>query len=688
MRRLLFFASFLTIFTSFLFAQEEEPWHCDTDEIYLKLLEENPDILKEREKLRLFVDNYIANSPKEPEVYIIPVVFHIVHYYGVENISYEQIQDAIDFMNWDFNHLRSDTANIVDEFKNIAADCDIEFRLARKDPYGNCTIGVTRTVSETTFGGGEDAKEAAPTWPPEMYLNVWVVNNLSGGAAGWSYYPGTAPYGRDGVILLHDYVGYTGTSSYTRGSTLTHEVGHYLNLGHPWGHTNDPEVSSNCEIDDGIEDTPNTIGHTTCALSAVTCGSLDNTQNFMEYSYCTKMFTWGQADEMRAVLNSDVSGRNNLHSEANLLATGTSDDYIPETCPPVADFMGSKRIGCQGFTVEYNDLTYGTDEIDSRSWVFEGGNPTASNSEFPVVTYDTKGAYDVTLTSYNSVSNDQKISQEYIRAYDKSDGYTLPYTESFETSTFPKITGNDNNDFYLESRGEENWEQTSYGYDGDGLRIMNKRNDIGTLNRLYLPNIRITEFDKPILVSFKSAYGISGEGSGDRLKFFLSTSCGDSLRIIHFISGSTLISTTTSAYGTYVPMSSHWKTHSFLIDPSKLDGENLRLIVEAEAGGGNTLYIDEFSFSYSNSVNQIISTDLISIFPNPSEDEVFIENQLDSDEYTIQIFDNMGRKIFETKTSESVYNARNAFEGRSPGLYLIKVITTKGTKILKLNKVK
>ncbi|PLX07069.1 MAG: hypothetical protein C0596_13130 [Marinilabiliales bacterium] len=87
-------------------------------------------------------------------------------------------------------------------------------------------------------------------------------------------------------------------------------------------------------------------------------------------------------------------------------------------------------------------------------------------------------------------------------------------------------------------------------------------------------------------------------------------------------------------------------------------------------------------------MNQIISTDLISIFPNPSEDEVFIENQLDSDEYTIQIFDNMGRKIFETKTSESVYNARNAFEGRSPGLYLIKVITTKGTKILKLNKVK
>lgn len=685
MRKLLYFLPVLMILATSVHAQEDESWHCNTDEIYLKLLEENPDILKEREKLRLFVDDYIANSPKEDEVYIIPVVFHVVHYYGVENISYDQITGAIDFLNKDFSLLRSDTANIVEEFKSIAADCNIEFRLARKDPYGNCTVGVTRTVSETTFGGGEDAKDAAPTWPPDMYLNVWVVNSLSNGAAGWSYYPGTAPYGSDGVILLHNYVGFDGTSSFNRGSTLTHEIGHYLNLGHPWGHTNDPEIGSNCDIDDGIEDTPNTIGHTTCALTAVTCGSLDNTQNFMEYSYCTKMFTQGQANEMRAVLNSSVSDRNNLHSYSNLMATGTHDDYVPETCAPIADFSSSKKFGCSGITVEYNDLTYGTDYIESRSWSFEGGVPEASTEEFPLVTYNTAGHFDVSFTAYNPVASDTKSTQEYIRIYDKADGFAVPYTESFETTTFPLITGNTTNDFYLDSRGEENWEQTTYGQTGKGLRIINKRNDNGILNRVYLPNLKLEDNEQYILVSLKAAYGKSGDGN-DRLKFFVSTSCGDSLRIVHVIAGSTLVSTTTSSYGTYVPMSQHWKTHSFLINPSLLDGENLRLIVEAEAGGGNTIYIDEVSFSYSNNVDQYVNTDLISIFPNPTDGDVYIENNFTDQDYTIQIYDNLGRKIFEVYTDERLYNANHIFANQSSGLYLIKVITSDGTKLLKLNK--
>ncbi len=281
MKKNIFFI-ILILISTFLYSQKYDWLNCGTDSVYLKRIQENPNILIEQKQLKDFVKDYIKHAEKNDDTYIIPMVFHVLHYYGEENISYEQILGAVDFLNKDFNHLRDDTTSIINEFKSLAADCNIEFRLAKKDPNGNCTNGVTRTFSYYTFMGGEEAKEVAGIWPPDKYLNVWVVKQIEIGAAGYSYYPGTAPEGGDGVILLYNYVGYNGASSFQKGSALSHEVGHYLSLPHPWGSTNQPEDPDNCYTDDEIEDTPNTIGHKSCDLYAETCGSLDNVQNFMD----------------------------------------------------------------------------------------------------------------------------------------------------------------------------------------------------------------------------------------------------------------------------------------------------------------------------------------------------------------------------------------------------------------------
>ena len=37
-------------------------------------------------------------------------------------------------------------------------------------------------------------------------------------------------------------------------SALAHEAGHYLNLSHLWGDTNDPVVDVNCDSDDHVDD--------------------------------------------------------------------------------------------------------------------------------------------------------------------------------------------------------------------------------------------------------------------------------------------------------------------------------------------------------------------------------------------------------------------------------------------------
>jgi PKD repeat protein len=685
MRYLLIFAF---VFSSFyLIAQEDETWKCATDEIYLQLLNDNPEILKQQNELDEFVRSFIANNPKTGEVYIIPVVFHVVHDYGVENISYEQILGAVEQMNLDFRKMRDDTSTIHAAFKSIAADTKIEFRLAKIDPWGECTIGVTRTVSETTFGGGEDAKDAAPTWPPEKYLNVWTVYSLGYGAAGWSYYPGTAPYGSDGIILLHDYVGVSGTSSPGRGSVLTHEAGHYLNLGHPWGHTNDPELAENCDMDDGIEDTPNTIGHTSCNINAITCGSLDNVQNFMEYSYCYKMFTFGQSDVMRAVLNSSVAGRNNLRSQSNLIATGTNDGYTPQICAPIADFKANNTLGCTGFSVQYNDLSYNTDFIGMYDWTFEGGNPSSSDEAYPIVTYPSKGSFDAELYVENPTDSDSKANANYIRVYDPADGYSLPYTENFETSTFPLINGNSFNDFYILADGDRTWEQSNLGFSGKSIKIQNKFNDRGIKNRIYLPNIYIEDTAVPVQVTYKCAYGRSDSQYSDRLKFYLSTACGDSLRIVSIISGSTLTSEYVSSWTTYMPSAEDWKTHTFTINGNYIKSNNLRLVIEAESGGGNAIFIDQVSFEQVISGNsQISAKEEALVYPNPCNDELFLEFNTVKNDVFVSISDYTGKVVSSAFFSGSRIDASDLISNLPAGLYFMKTVSGEKTQTYKLIK--
>ena len=49
---------------------------------------------------------------------------------------------------------------------------------------------------------------------------------------------------------------------------------------------------------------------------------IDNVENYMDYSYCSKMFTQGQVDEMRAAMVSNVGGRSNIWTTTNLQNVG------------------------------------------------------------------------------------------------------------------------------------------------------------------------------------------------------------------------------------------------------------------------------------------------------------------------------------------------------------------------------
>lgn len=156
-------------------------------------------------------------------------------------------------------------------------------------------------------------------------------------------------------------------------------------------------VNGGCGDDDGIADTPNTDGPSfICDVTRVTCGTLDNVQNFMNFGDCGRMFTEGQKAAMHTTLNSSLAGRNNLWIPNNLTATGTNDGFT-NSCVPNPDFAASRRYLCEGDQVDFTDFSWNAD-ITSWDWTFEGGTPATSSDPDPTVTYNTAGTYEVSLT--------------------------------------------------------------------------------------------------------------------------------------------------------------------------------------------------------------------------------------------------------------------------------------------------
>ena len=141
-----------------LVAQTSTRSVCGTDLYFQELCKKDPSLLIKLQEAENLL--FLQNSPMEwlTTTKIIPVVFHIIHMNGIENIPESYCQNQIKRLNEDYRKKNSDTSLIRTPFKNLVADMGIEFRLARIDPQGNCTNGITRYYSDQTVNAGDDVK--------------------------------------------------------------------------------------------------------------------------------------------------------------------------------------------------------------------------------------------------------------------------------------------------------------------------------------------------------------------------------------------------------------------------------------------------------------------------------------------------------------------------------------------------
>ncbi len=241
---------------------------------------------------------------KKPKVVTIRTVVNVVYNTDEQNVSDAQINSQIAALNKDFRATNVDRNQTPAPWKGLVTDTHIEFKV----------VNVTRTkTAKTGFSSDDTVKKPATggiaPFSPKTHLNIWVCA-MTGGLLGYAQFPGGPP-ALDGVVVNYRAFGTSGTAQapFNKGRTATHEVGHYFNLRHIWGDTED------CSGSDLVADTPNcaTPNFGAPVWPVVTCNNGPNGDMFMNYMDYTDdpamfMFTSQQVLRMRTALETARSG--------------------------------------------------------------------------------------------------------------------------------------------------------------------------------------------------------------------------------------------------------------------------------------------------------------------------------------------------------------------------------------------
>lgn len=216
-----------------------------------------------------------GNVINSPEVFYIPIAFHIIRYdNGDANVTDQQIIDQIEVLNASYSNT---------SFRFILRSIE--------------RINNTAWTNHSWGSQEEIQMKQTLAIDPQYILNIYTCA-LDDGPLGYAWFPWSFPEDsyRHGAVIKYSTLPGGGLNGYNEGDTGTHEVGHYLGLFHTF------ELGCTAPGDE-VDDTPyeESDAHG-CPVGRNTCPSPgdDPIHNFMDYTWdsCMDHFTPGQATRM------------------------------------------------------------------------------------------------------------------------------------------------------------------------------------------------------------------------------------------------------------------------------------------------------------------------------------------------------------------------------------------------------
>ncbi len=304
----------LLLFAQFASAQNSSGFvRCSTDERHAILMQDSAyaaqfAIKKQKVKTYLKNHDHLAKADCD-EILYLPVAVHFQDV-GIDYAcALEMALSQVESINQDYAGPNPDINKWVNgkpirwpQIQN--GESCVQFCLATLNhPDGSGIAEGDYAVTLNEYGPVDNI----PEW--SGYINFFV-RNMGGGTLGYSPLGGNG--NGDGVVCGITAFGSVSCGGnnlmgqYNLGRTITHELGHYLSLNHPF---NNPD----CAVDgDGIADTPitnaATFGCYAVGEELINCTDPILWPSYMDYcdDACLYMFSQGQIDNVNAYVNTSL----------------------------------------------------------------------------------------------------------------------------------------------------------------------------------------------------------------------------------------------------------------------------------------------------------------------------------------------------------------------------------------------
>ena len=170
---------------------------------------------------------------------------------------------------------------------------------------------------------------------------------------------------------------------------------------------------------------------------------------------------------------------------------------------------------------------------------------------------------------------------------------------------------------------------------------------------------------------------------GDKVEFLYSTDCGATYKSFKTLSGNAM-KTGGDKTAFFVPTANEWRTDS--IDLIELANTNdVVFQIKVTSNWGNAGFLDNIFVGQnkSSAVNVIKSFDNVSVYPNPTSDNINIRiNANQPSTAKISVLDYTGKVVKSLNTNQTIFNGSNDLSfnvgSLNNGTYIIKIENNEG----------